>query len=243
MLISQFISNQRLSRTLLILGFILGFILGASGCTSMTSTLYTYDGCQNCERVKKHLHGVPTTLEVPTHLDVKVVRSRFGKIDPATGLVVFQPELETREVCVKPVCQKEIFTVDFKRPAAGKLKYTLTFDQTQQYIKEFNNQVDDQTIAKVTSLITTILKTIPPATGRVTQLTTPGTQMAEFKDVIASELFAIGEPNLEDRVQAFFDYYVNQCHPTCPNCPIPGPTPCAATGCGAGCAAGCGHHP
>jgi hypothetical protein len=207
----------------------LALSLAPVGCTSMRSTLFSYDGCQDCSRVKKHLKGVPTTVEVPTYLQVIVRRSRWGRVDP-NGAVVFTPELETREVEIVPKYQKEIFGVDFTRPAAGTLKYNLTFDKDRQYITGIDNHLEDKTIADVTSLIAAILQTIPPVKAPVRAGDGTGATLSQFQDVIATELFAISEPDLQNRIQAFLNTYVNQCHQLCGPCVYP-PPPAPCQGC------------
>lgn len=186
---------------------IVGF---ASGCSSMRSTLFSYDGCQDCEKMTKHLKGVPTTLNVPTHLQVKVWRTRYGKIFE-NGLVEFVPELETRKVEITPKEQKEIFTVDFKRPAAGSLEYEVEFKD--QYITKIKNQSNDETIAKVTALITTIIESVPP-TANFRIIDETESQLIPFKEVIASQVFALSTPNVDMCIQEFLAHYVNNCH-TC----------------------------
>jgi hypothetical protein len=133
-------AHMRLKRSLnLAMVFVVG--LTGSGCASIRSTIFSYDGCQDFTKTKTHIKGVPTTLEVPTHLHVKVWRSRYGKASD-TGFITFVKELETRKVEINPVKQKEIFAVDFKRPAAGTLKYKVDFDKDKQYIKEITNELD-----------------------------------------------------------------------------------------------------
>jgi hypothetical protein len=202
---------------------------GTTGCTSITSTLYADDGCQTCEKVTKHLKGVPTTLEVPTHLHVFVVRTRYGRISEV-GEVTFFPELETKTVAVEPVIQKEVFTVDFKRPASGYLAYDLKFDSNKQYITKIDNSLDDRTITSVAALVSQILKTVPTLVGgKVTADT--GTKLTDFKEIIASEVFALNEPKVQERIQAFLDVYLNHCDRQCGPCPFPGPAPACGSDC------------
>jgi hypothetical protein len=206
---------------------LLAVVLGVipAGCTSIRSTLFTYDGCQDCEKVKTHLKGVPTTLDVPTHLQVTVLRTRYGKLD--NGVVTFAfPELETREVVVDQKTQKEIFTVDFKRPASGTLKYTATF--TGQYITGVANHLEDTTIKDSAALVASIINAIPRAT--VKEKPADG-GLAPFQDVIATELFALNEPDIENRIQSFLHTYVNQCHALCPSCTYSAPAPPCQGGC------------
>jgi hypothetical protein len=221
------------------------FLLGVStGCTSIKSTWYGDDGCQTCEKTKQHLHGVPTTLDIPTHALVKVTRTRYGRIDPATASMTFYPELESKTVDVGWVISKEIFTVDFKRPASGTLAYDLKF--TNQTITKIENSLDDKTIASVAGLIAQVLKTVPTVTGGAATAAigdqNGGSGLVAFPEVIASELFALNEPKVHERIQAFVEIYVNQCGRQCGPCPFPGPPPacegipchsCGAQRCGA----------
>lgn len=206
------------------------FAMTSVGCSSIRSTLFAYDGCQDCTRVKKHLHGVPTTLEVPTHLRVTVTRIRWGKVDP-TGAVVFAKDLETQNVDIQTITQKEIFTVDFKRPASGSLAYKLTFDPERQYIKGVENEVIDTTIKDVAGLVAAVLKAVP-ARAQVREVTAQADNFTYFQDVIASEVFALSEPDLQERMEAFLAKYVNDCAPKCPPCDFPGPNPpCSGPAC------------
>jgi len=179
-------------------------------CATMRSTLYSPDAADSCEPVRKHLKGVPTTLEVPSHVQITVKRTRLGKANEK-GFVTFIPELETRAVDVEIKKQKEIFGVDFTRPGAGSLKYKLDF--TGEYITGVDNASDDQTIAKVTALVTTILNQIPvPGLPKARALAQGTSQLMQFEDVIASEIFPINEPGVDDQIQSFLNTYVNNCH-------------------------------
>ncbi len=213
-------------RIRLLLAAAAAVVAATSGCGSIRSTMYAYNGCNDCDRVQlRCLKGVPTTLSVPTHLKVTVTRTRVGKVDPATGGVVFVKDLETVGVDIQPIEQKQIFTVDFKRPASGSLDYSLTFDKDRQYITGVDNQLVDTTIQDVSGLVAAVIKAVP-AGARVRSATDPGVGLTEVSEVIACELFSLGEPNLQERVQAFLAAYVNNCAPVCGPCPFPGPAPC-----------------
>jgi hypothetical protein len=194
-----------------------------TGCTSIRSTWYGDDGCQTCEKTQKHLAGVPTTLDVPTHLHIKIVKTRYGRINKDTGAITFYPELEAKSVDVSQVVQKEIFTVDFKRPASGTLSYDVKFDK--QYITHVENSLDDKTIASVAALISQILKTVPTVVGRSTAAPVDDTSLLPFPEIMASEMFALNEPHVQDRIKEFVDVYLNQCDRQCGPCPFPGPPP------------------
>jgi hypothetical protein len=205
----------------------IAFAASSVGCSSIRSTLFAYDGCQDCTRDKLHLHGVPTTLTVPTHLQVTVTRVRWGKVD-GTGAVIFAKDLETQLVDITPITQQEIFTVDFKRPASGTLSYKLTLDKQQQYITGIDNEVEDTTIKDIAGLVAAVLKAVP-VRAQVREVAPDGTNLSPFPEVIASELFEISEPELQNRVEAFLAKYVNDCAGKCPPCTFPGPSPRCAS--------------
>jgi hypothetical protein len=238
-------STYRRTR-LLLLGLLP--LLGAVGCSSIRSDLFTDDGCQDCTKVKKHLHGVPTTLDVPTHVAVYVIRTSYGRVSDK-GEVTFVPELESRSVAAESVVQKEVFTVDFKRPAAGSLKYNVKFDTRKQYITKISNTSNDQTITSVANLMAQILRTAPTlgrggAAGGTDggQTATQIEDLMPFQEVVVGELFALSEPNVQERIQGFLDLYLNNCDRQCPPCPFPGPPASCGATCGPhGCGArGCG---
>lgn len=219
------------TRSVLFILLLSASLASASGCSSIKSTLYTDDGCQTCEKVTKHLKGVPTTLTVPTHLHVYVLKTRWGKIDPTRGEVAFIPELEARSVHIEKIVQKEIFTVDFKRPASGYLAYNLKFDVGNQYITKIDNSLEDKTIASVAGLISQVLQSVPTLAGGVpTGERIEAGKLAPFPEIIASELFALNEPQMQERIQTFLDVYLNQCDRQCGGCAFPGPPPPCITG-------------
>jgi hypothetical protein len=218
---------NRIARQVLT-GAALALTFGMTGCASMTSTLYSHDGCQTCDKKRKHLKGVPTTLEVPTDIRVSVYKTTYGTV--LNGIMTPVDGLSTVEIDYDIIKQKEIYAVDFKRPAAGKLEYQLTFDKDKQYITKIVNKSTDETIAKVSDLVATMIRTLPKAAAGFSTGLAPGAPMPEnlipFQKVVASEVFGLNEPGLEQRIQDFLDYYVNQCNPCVGGaCPYPGPPP------------------
>jgi hypothetical protein len=156
-----------------------------------------------------------------------VFRTRWGTVDDK-GNATFCSDLETREVSIDKKYQDEVFAVDFKRPAAGSLKYTAGFDG--QYINSIANQLDDRTIKDSAALVAAIIKTIPASSLK--DASPSGDNMTWFQDVIATEVFAINEPDIENRIQSFLGTYINQCHKPCD-------TPCAFTAPTPGCQPAC----
>lgn len=210
-------------------------ICSAPGCATMRSTLYSHDGCQTCEKTKKHLKGVPTTLEIPTDIRISVFKTTYGTANAETGAVTMIPNFSTTEIDYDIVKQKEIYAVDFKRPGAGKLDYQLTFDKDKQYITKIVNTSTDETIAKVSDLLATVITTLPKVAGGPSTGFLPGgaapKNLIPFQKVVAVEVFSLNEPNLEARIQAFLDQYVNSCAP-CQGgvCPYPPPPPACYSG-------------
>ena len=100
-------------------------ILLAPGCASIKSDMVTRDESNQCWEVR-HLTGVPVTVRLVTHLRVEIIESHYLKSDgtPVASVV-------GREVKHTPISTPKIFTVDFKRPAAGYLKYNATFTDEQ----------------------------------------------------------------------------------------------------------------
>lgn len=206
----------------------LSVVFSSAGCTSVRSTMYAYDGCQDDTRVKKHLKGIPTTLTVPSHLHVVVKRTRWGKIDANTGAVTFMKDLETQDVEINPITQKEIFTVDFKRPAAGELETKLTFDVKKQFITSIDYSSNDRTIADVTALVAAVLQSVPVTRSSVREAASATPALVNFTSVVASEVFPIREPDVQCQIQEFLKQYVNACN----HCrtawpPLPQPAPAA----------------
>src|SRR5437868_3384845 len=95
-------------------------LLALTGCTSIRST-HVMHNPRECTWDKKHLHGIPITVKVPSQLEVRVVETKFlldGRMLLTLDDVTKVP-LATRRVETDVREKDEIFTVDFVRPAAG----------------------------------------------------------------------------------------------------------------------------
>ena len=108
------------------------FTLVPIGCTSMRSTMInryeddTFAGNSNGD-LKRHdmarpFKGVPITIKVPTHVDVKIIETSY-LFDNGSGLSEFKLMYPHRDVEIVTIETEKVFTVDFKRPISGSLNY------------------------------------------------------------------------------------------------------------------------
>ena len=180
-------------------------LMAVTGCTSISSTMLTRNECNTGWNKIKHLKGVPITLKVPTHLKVYVYDRHFIKPD---GSFV-ESRFPIRDFATEFIMAEKIFTVDFKRPAAGA--YNLDLDMTEdQYIQKISHDVTDQTIKDVSSLIQGLGQmglSLAHDTG-----TEGAPQIEEIKSVAAVGVFEVDDPLFEDKVTTFINCHLNQAH-------------------------------
>jgi len=130
--------------------FALLLIGSLAGCSSIRSTLVEWDQYQNRWATKK-ADGYPITLRVPTHMRVDVVDSRFmvrhASGDGVTDIVrLTQGKILTRRnINTQILYTSQVFLVDMKRPAAGRLNYGVNFTP-DQYISQVQSREADDTI-------------------------------------------------------------------------------------------------
>lgn len=206
-----------------------GSCVAAAACSSIKSTIYDNDNYSGVGRQEKKLHGIPVTLDVPTHVKITVLETQY--FDTVNGSTNVTRAIEpTRKVDYELVAWKELYTVDFKRPAAGINDLKLQFAEKTsggQYFQSIQQDVTDVTIDKVAGLIQQIIASTPTlrslADARSTSKdpTPPASGLHEITRVAAMEFFDIRQPNLEGRIQEFLNRYINNCSPVCPApCPV-----------------------
>jgi hypothetical protein len=112
-----------------------------------------------------------------------------------------------------------VFTVDLKRPAAGTLKYGVTFDEKSQYFKEITYKNVDETIKDITEIISSLptkpTKTAEPS-GKKPQEPPPETtkknaSLEEISRTIAWKRFDIQAPDLENQIAIFVNEHLGDC--------------------------------
>lgn len=196
-------------------------VVAASGCTSLRSTIInryeddTYAGNSNGE-LKRHdmarpYRGVPITIKVPTHVDVKIIETSY--MYNVDGLLR-ELKLSTphREVDIKTIETDKVFIVDFKRPLSGSLNYKATFGD-DQYFDEVSGKLEDTTITDVANLVATVAPMLgKPAAG--SEDSPLGDELIVNKRVVAYRRFDIDAYDFEMQVRCFLEEHLN-CGHTC----------------------------
>lgn len=178
------------------------------GCTSMSSTMLTRDESNQFWTRKSGLKGVPITLKVPTHVQLTVFE-RYFMVNNADGRAYrLKLPYVVRDFAQEFVYSEKIFTVDFKRAAAGT--YNMHLDLTEdQYIQKLQLDVTDTTINRVTALVTAL------APGGLAAVTASGEAEGYFEEiqsVVAVGMFEIEAPDFEDQMAQFVNCHLNQAH-------------------------------
>lgn len=197
------------------LAFLVTF--GVVSCKSAVSTHVTPNPngggwCTN------KLRGVPVTVKVPTHLEIRVVERRFLAKDGKGALttadkhpvVARHVEMDVRE-------KDEVFTVDAVRPASGTLAMKATFDENEQFFKTYNSKVEDKTIQSITDALKNITGEIAKLPGgKSTSYRGPETEQWKYVEhLVAVMMFDVHDPNLEAHVREFLHLHINGCTPDC----------------------------
>jgi len=195
--------------------------LGSTGCTSIRSTLLHRDECNMGWEARK-LKGMPITLKVPTHVRLDVVQTKYLKRDDggysylAVGTEVVQ-QFEVERTIIET---EKIFTVDFKRPAAGTLNYTAKLSPTNQYFEQVTSNINDITIQEASKAFERILSALPKAAltgppgntgdGPASPQEVREEALVPIRTVVASEIFDIEDPMFEDNIRGFLHLHVTQ---------------------------------
>jgi hypothetical protein len=183
------------------------------GCTSITSRLMTRDSTNTYWEETK-LRGIPITLKVPTHLKVYVYDKHYLEFANNDSSVVQPVELDVpiRDFASEFMYTEKIFTVDFKRPAAGAFNLRLAMNN-EQYFSQIQHDVTDQTIADVTTLLGDILK---PAKGATLAGAPSGgvnpPNVSEVKSLVAVRIFELADPCFQAQVTEFLNCHLNKAH-------------------------------
>lgn len=198
------------------LGFIFGCALAAitAGCQSSVSTMLTRNESNTAWDRHQCLSGVPITLKVPTHVKVYIYDTYFLDTVDVGGVHRVQRiklKYPVRDYAQEFIYTEKIFTVDFKRPAAGT--FNLKLEMTQdQYISKVQHDVTDKTIEQVTALFSTLApKGLFAGAVSLDSASIDG-QIGTIKSVSAVGIFEIDAPDFEQQVTDFINHHLNQSH-------------------------------
>ncbi|GIW95048.1 MAG: hypothetical protein KatS3mg110_3089 [Pirellulaceae bacterium] len=179
-----------------------------AGCTSMRSVMLHRNESNTAWEKTRHLPGVPITLKVPTHLQITVLEKHFLSKDGTQYHRVDLP-VPVRRVQMDFQYTERIFTVDFKRPAAGTLDLKVRFRNDQQYFEQIEQRVIDQTIQDVAKLIGAIA---PRGLAPAVAASAVPPDLVEIESVVAVGWFELDDPAFEQQVAAFLHCHLNQAH-------------------------------
>ena len=197
-------------------GFIFGCALAAvsAGCQSSVSTMLTRNESNTAWDRHQCLSGVPITLKVPTHVKLYIYDTYFLDTVVVGGVPRVQRiklKYPVRDYAQEFIYTEKIFTVDFKRPAAGT--FNLKLEMTQdQYISKVQHDVTDKTIEQVTALFSTLApKGLLAGAVSLDSASIDG-QIGTIKSVSAVGIFEIDAPDFEQQVTWFINHHLNQSH-------------------------------
>lgn len=203
------------------------FLVAIAGCcTSATSTILLRD--QNDRMVgnsngKNCLHdqatpfkGIPITVTVPTHLDVKIhedILFEKGTLQRVTN--------STRNLRVETeaVYTSKLFSVDPNKVIEGETKYTMGFENNvnPQYPSSITYNTDDKTISQIAKSIDKLAPAIK-ALGAASPAGEKTTSIFDRRErMVAWKRFDINDPAFEQNVKEFVDHHVNNCSSCCEN--------------------------
>jgi len=206
-------------------------LLASSGCCSIRTT--AIDRKENdCIVVNPEcpMHGIPVSLRIPTHLELKVIETTYWEKQDIPGekptLVPLSTCRATRTVEHSVCYTEKIFLVDPVRPAAGTSNFGFEFtsngskkDGGQGYLKKVSYKIDDQTIKESANLLSNALGFISAfQTGASDPKPNTGTLISTDRTVAYGQ-FDINGDSFEEEVSAFLDCNVNRVGNDCVSCP------------------------
>lgn len=211
----------------LVFAILMPLILVLSGCTSITSTFLHRDETNQSWSKVRRLRGAPVTVRVPTHVRVDINEMHYYVKCDEKGLERIKLCNPVRSMKYSYVYDEKVFTVDLKRPGSGTSDSTFNFvDQANQkdaqYISSLNTTVVDNTIKDASALINTIgMKLIGPVKTADKMSTDQMTKVKTFESLVATEIFALDDPEFEAQMEGFLHLHLN----CCSNCGTPASAP------------------
>jgi hypothetical protein len=186
---------------------LLSLCLTSVGCTSIGST-HIERAKELCGWNTTHLHGIPITLEVPHHYEIQIVETYYELGGALMRDSQTKSPIVTRKATFQVKNTKEIFTVDFVRPAAGTLDTSLTLDPKSEYFTKIDNKLTDTTIKDITAAITTISAAANPLLARDAL---NNQNAIQHDKIVAEALIEVADPDAKQKIHAFLCEHLNGC--------------------------------
>lgn len=206
--------------------------LFGAGCTSTTSTILqrldgdelvgSSNGHNTLLHANKPFKGIPITVSVPTHVDIRIDETLYFKKESMEPIA-----LSSRHLTAHPtiVTSDKLISVDPKRPAAGTLDYNLTFPtptddyRRDQHFNKITYNVDDQTIKTITSILKDVVPTLGIGAKKTKGFESDSPDGSGSSDslqiivrTVAWKRFDLSAPDLEPCIAEFVATHLNNCH-------------------------------
>ena len=184
------------------------------GCSSIRSTMLTRNETNTGWCRVTHLKGAPITLKVPTHLRVYVYQKHFMEQVNVAGVSKWQRvEMPTLyDFGSETLYTEQIFTTDFKRPAAGAFNLDVDFT-SDQYLQKVQQDITDETLSEIGNLLGQLpglFSPVPgPTAGQASGADGAGNDLREIKSVAAAGVFEVNAQDFEIQVQNFIATHLN----------------------------------
>ena len=103
--------------------------LALAGCSSVRTTfLKTNSAGEWVESPDMPRRGIPTMVQVPTHVDVKIIQTDVWKVEDKDGAdkkLKPLPKAASRKVTINEITTGQMVMIDPKRPLSGSGEFGL----------------------------------------------------------------------------------------------------------------------
>ncbi len=125
-------------------------------------------------------------------------------------LLIDNQKIRSLNISTSVIYTDKVFTVDFKRPAAGLLNITDTTFDSEQYFKQINAKYTEETLKDINTAIGTLT-----GRGSSVKLGNMDRSIATDKREVARARFDISEPCWEEQLHGFVDHHATGCQLDC----------------------------
>lgn len=159
-------------------------------------------------------------VEVPTHVDIKIIQTDYWKIKSDGNnpkKLVHLPEATSRSADIKDVFTEKMFLMDPKRPAEGTGQFEFGFNTDEAGGKQ-NGTLKSVKYKAIDNTLTTaagLLSATVGLTGKKTSIGADNKKLVSNTRTIAYKRFPVGS-EYEGEIETFIATYINGCAPgTC----------------------------